>query len=1109
MRVACSGISRTSSADSSGMELDFDEIARTFDDRTFDRGYRYFKAGRVLHVTITRETHATGFVQGSRGAPYTVHIDRSDASRRSALAGTCSCPMARNCKHVVAVALAIAEDARARSRQTETIPAPSDEGDGAADMWMRELSEQHERARRHEDIESREHLRYTIDLRFAPWAPKFVLQALLVPIRKSGSFGRSSDYALHNLSAGTHKALVPMDRTIGRLAHAAGVADHTGFGLSGTMLGMLLDLLIRTRRTHWQSLKNSTLQYDPIVQSSIAWSLDNDGRQRARLKGHPTSVLLPSVPLWYVDPERGVAGPAQIDATPEIAALVAASPALSPAQAERAHVSLRHVFSGAGIEPPTASVEVQTIDADPVPVLRLFLLASARNGTYRAPARAAAELRFQYGERLVAPGDAERDFRTSRGEAVSIWPRRSAFEQWATKQLPPMGFSPVGWPYEIARERSLYHFSYDEERYWIRFLGTHVPEFVRAGWRVEVDSDFPYAILQPDDEWAIDVVEDVRPQWFELDLGIEVEGKRISLLPVLLDALEREGYTIATNPKTIDQRSTPLLGKLPDGKYVALAPDRVARMLATIGALVAESNEAPRNGRINVSAVRAASLGDLDGIPLRWSQARSLRETIDELAGFAQRNIKIPKAFKAELRPYQRNGVAWLQTLREHGFGGVLADDMGLGKTIQVLAHIAIERASKRLDSPVLVVAPTSVIPNWRAEIARFLPPARVLSLTGADRRDRFAAIGEAEIVLTTYALLPRDIEELAKHEWSLLVLDEAQAIKNPKAKAGAAAAQLRARQRLALTGTPIENHLEELWSIYAFSVPGLLADRTRFSRIFRTPIEKHGDMLRRAALAARIKPFFLRRTKEQVAQDLPEKTEIVQHIELRGAQRDLYETIRIAMHKRVSDEVARRGLARSRIVLLDALLKLRQVCCDPRLLKMAAAQEVRESQKLDTLLEMLESLIEDGRRILLFSQFTSMLDLIKPELAKREIAFVELRGETRDRETPVARFQAGEVPLFLISLKAGGTGLNLTTADTVIHYDPWWNPAVERQATDRAHRIGQSRHVFVYKLIVEGTVEERILELQQRKGDLAAGLLEDTAAKLEISAEDIERLFS
>ncbi|MGC8486463.1 MAG: DEAD/DEAH box helicase, partial [Candidatus Baltobacteraceae bacterium] len=249
---------------------------------------------------------------------------------------------------------------------------------------------------------------------------------------------------------------------------------------------------------------------------------------------------------------------------------------------------------------------------------------------------------------------------------------------------------------------------------------------------------------------------------------------------------------------------------------------------------------------------------------------------------------------------------------------------------------------------------------------------------------------------------------------------------------------------------------------------------------------------------------------KEDVARDLPEKTEIVHRVELGGAQRDLYETIRLAMHKRVRDEVAKRGLARSRIVVLDALLKLRQVCCDPRLLDLEAARNVKESQKLDALFEMLESLIADGRRILLFSQFTSMLDLIKPELAKRGVPFVEIRGATRDRETPVKRFQNREVPLFLISLKAGGTGLNLTAADTVIHYDPWWNPAVERQATDRAHRIGQEQHVFVYKLIAEGTVEERILELQARKGELAASQFADaSSAPLPLDAADIERLFS
>ncbi|MDE2482092.1 MAG: DEAD/DEAH box helicase, partial [bacterium] len=441
---------------------------------------------------------------------------------------------------------------------------------------------------------------------------------------------------------------------------------------------------------------------------------------------------------------------------------------------------------------------------------------------------------------------------------------------------------------------------------------------------------------------------------------------------------------------------------------------------------------------------------------------------------------------------------------------GVLADDMGLGKTVQFLAHAAIERAAGRLDAPILIVAPTSVAPNWRAEIARFVPSLRVLSLTGADRATRFSSVGDADVVLTTYALLPRDAEFYLTQRWSLAVLDEAQAIKNPRVKAAAVARRLRARQRIAMTGTPIENHLDELWSILAFAQADVLGDRASFRRGFRTPIEKRGDSLRQSALAARLRPFLLRRTKERVAQELPEKTEIVQRVELTGEQRDLYETIRLAMHERVRAEVERRGLARSRIVVLDALLKLRQVCCDPRLLHVPAAAGVTESHKLEALLEMLESLIADGRRILLFSQFTSMLDLIKPELGKRAIPFVELRGETRDRETPVARFQNREVPLFLISLKAGGTGLNLTAADTVIHYDPWWNPAVERQATDRAHRIGQEQHVFVYKLIAEGTVEERILDLQARKGALAQGLFDETSnAPLRLDLHDLERLFA
>lgn len=307
-----------------------------------------------------------------------------------------------------------------------------------------------------------------------------------------------------------------------------------------------------------------------------------------------------------------------------------------------------------------------------------------------------------------------------------------------------------------------------------------------------------------------------------------------------------------------------------------------------------------------------------------------------------------------------------------------------------------------------------------------------------------------------------------------------------------------------------MENHLGELWSLFAFLMPTLLGEAKRFARVFRTPIEKKQDGERRAALARRLKPFLLRRTKALVAADLPPKTEILRPLELAGAQRDLYETVRLAMHEKVRGELAAKGFARSHIIVLDALLKLRQVCCDPRLVKLAAARRITASAKLDHLMEMLPALVEDGRRILLFSQFTSMLDLIKPALKTAGIEFVELRGATTDRVGPVERFQAGDVPLFLISLKAGGTGLNLTAADAVIHYDPWWNPAVEDQATDRAHRIGQDKPVFVYKLVSQGTVEERILDLQQRKKALAAGIYADGGnAAGGLEAADIEHLFA
>jgi SNF2 family DNA or RNA helicase len=470
--------------------------------------------------------------------------------------------------------------------------------------------------------------------------------------------------------------------------------------------------------------------------------------------------------------------------------------------------------------------------------------------------------------------------------------------------------------------------------------------------------------------------------------------------------------------------------------------------------------------------------------------------------------VAIPDQLQATLRDYQREGVSWLQFLREHELGGILADDMGLGKTIQALTHILIEKQAGRLDRPALVIAPTSLFPNWLAETKRFAPSLRVLGLHGADRAEQFDQITDHDLVITTYPLLVRDAI-FVEMQWHLVILDEAHYIKNPAAKMAQAARGLQTRHRVCLTGTPMENHVGELWSLFEFLMPGLLHDQRNFARYFRNPIEKRNDTERRSLLSSRVTPFILRRTKDLVAGELPKKTEMLREIELAKDQRDLYETVRIAMDKRVRDEIAKKGMARSRIIVLDALLKLRQVCCDPRLVKVPSAKKVKHSAKLDALLEMVDSLLEEGRRILIFSQFTSMLALIESALEERRITYVKLTGATRDRRTPVEQFQALEVPIFLISLKAGGTGLNLTAADTVIHYDPWWNPAVERQATDRAHRLGQEKPVFVYKLVAKGSVEERILAIQERKGALAEALFDpEKTSKAEFSQDDIEALF-
>ena len=388
-----------------------------------------------------------------------------------------------------------------------------------------------------------------------------------------------------------------------------------------------------------------------------------------------------------------------------------------------------------------------------------------------------------------------------------------------------------------------------------------------------------------------------------------------------------------------------------------------------------------------------------------------------------------------------------------------------------------------------MIIAPVSLLGNWQREALRFCPQLRSLIVHGKDRHDAAQSVQDFDLVIAPYSLLQRDRERWLQGQWHLVVLDEAQNIKNASTQAAQVAAQIKSRHRLCLSGTPMENHLGELWSLFHFLMPGFLGSEARFKALFRNPIEKQGSPERLAQLRARITPFMLRRTKALVAHELPPKVETLLRVELSGKQADLYETIRLGMEKTVREALDRQGLAKSQITILDALLKLRQVCCDPRLVKLSAATKVKTSAKLEQLMTLLPDMLAEGRRILLFSQFTGMLTLIEAELKKHQIPWVKLTGQSQKRDALIEQFTSGSVPLFLISLKAGGVGLNLPQADTVIHYDPWWNPAVETQATDRAHRIGQTQSVWVLKLVAQGTIEERILALQERKAALAEGM--------------------
>ena len=586
------------------------------------------------------------------------------------------------------------------------------------------------------------------------------------------------------------------------------------------------------------------------------------------------------------------------------------------------------------------------------------------------------------------------------------------------------------------------------------------------------------------------VTSNEKEKWFSLDITVDYDGQTLPLEKI---------WNAWTRGKRYVQ--------LKDGSYTSLPEEWLKKISHKLTTLGLDPSKPPQQRFKQFEAPMLDGL--LDDMPEAQTDAYwvKLRERIHSFKEV--KAVPAPQGLNAQLRSYQMQGLAYLNFLSEYGFGGILADEMGLGKTIQTLAFIQymVEHKHKGAN---LIVVPTSVLPNWAREAEKFVPSLKRLIIYGTRRENMFKQIGKSDLVITTYALLRRDLEEIEKFDFNTIILDEAQNIKNPNTITARSVRKLNARMRLCLSGTPIENNLFELWSLFEFLMPGFLGSQHSFQRGIIKPI-KDGDPETLEYLRARVRPFILRRTKAEVARDLPPKVESVTCCALEEAQAELYAAVARKLRDQVLADVDEKGLAKSQMSILDALLKLRQICCHPRLLKIdiPGFSNNLPSGKFEAFKDMVQEVVEGGHKVLVFSQFVQMLKIIRQWLEFSQIPFCYLDGASKDRFEQVDRFNnSPNIPIFLISLKAGGTGLNLTSADYVIHYDPWWNPAVESQATDRTHRIGQTRQVFSYKLICQNTVEEKILKLQDAKRNVAEAIIPGQETWKSLTREDLEMLF-
>lgn len=1107
------------------------DLDRLLGSNTVLKGEAYQQKGWVHDLQVIQEDKITSVVLGKTQARYKVRISlipkpmQANNQLSFSIQGACSCYMNYNCKHVAATLLEVlaqkassldmAEEAQSTSSQMlqsrflsspPTAPTPTQ----AAAHWLSFLD-----TIKKQPVNPpvtpihavpKQELLYVWDVTTLTEGQTFLQLSLkTVNILKKGGYGAEKPYWISSSNTNVlNSEDVLIVHSIQQMRQNLKIPNsysETQYLIAGPAARDLVSAIIKTDRAYWKKVGGPKLGLGSPLNAEFAWEFVGDGLQQLCCK-LPNKMVLATQPLWYleskIEEDRVLMGAVITQFDDETTLQLINSPPVSLAEAQLLHDKVinkeeQGIFSALPL-PKVFGNEVT--QGTPVPVLKLVphRIYSIEVAQAQVSSESAmAILNFQYDETLIEAGNKARTIQYHKGDQIISLDRNLEEESEYLTFLKTLEVQEINSGVFSVK---------------IPFMFNDLPILQSQGWMVDIDPDFPFHCVK-EQEWYTEVDEPANYDWFAFELGILVEGEKINILPLLVKL-------ISQNPELLDAQAIQDLQddhqfhlQLPDQRYVAVLAGRIKEILSVLVELY--DSTSLTNGKLKVQYVQAAQLlGLQQSLQARWMGGTQLKALGEKLLNFQGiQPCVLPKNLKGQLRDYQKEGVDWLNFLREFQLGGVLADDMGLGKTIQVLTHLLAEKESGRQKGPNLIIAPTSLMANWENECNRFTPDLKVLILQGAQRQSQFENIHSADIVLSTYPLINRDKEIFLEHNFHYLILDEAQYIKNPYTKAYQALLEVKANHTLCMTGTPMENHLGELWSLFHFAIPGLLGDNKKFKKLFRDPIEKEGDLARQKSLAMRVRPFMLRRTKEQVATELPAKTEIIHRIELTGPQLDLYEGIRLAMQEKIVMAVKEKGFMRSQILILDALLKLRQTCNDPRLLPLAKAKAIHHCAKREFLMEMLETLIEEGRKILLFSSFATMLDLIELELIEKNISYVKLTGQTKDRTTPINEFQKGDTPIMLISLKAGGVGLNLTAADTVIHYDPWWNPAAEAQATDRAHRMGQTKPVFVYKLVCKGTVEEKILKMQENKKQLLKGIFKEGDSQApKLSVEDLAYLF-